>query len=174
MLNRYTDALSALKQKISGIGYSVISKEPLKLTIEAKKYGYYGTQLAEILYEKGIVCEFADKDYLVMMFTPENGDNAFGRVLSALECIPKRAEITELPPAISDRTTAITPREALFAKSEVIPIGEECLGRIFAGFNLSCPPAVPILVCGEVIDEKAYEAFKYYGISSLRVIASDI
>lgn len=44
--------------------------EPLKLTVAPKSYGYTGGALAALLRAQGIVCEFADPDYLVLMFTP--------------------------------------------------------------------------------------------------------
>ena len=60
-------------------------------------------------------------------------------------------------------------REAMFAKSEVLPIGD-CLGRVLAEANVSCPPAVPIVVVGEVIDEAAQRALRYYGVTHCRVV----
>jgi arginine/lysine/ornithine decarboxylase len=36
--------------------------------------------------------------------------------------------------------------------------------------SVGCPPAVPIAVAGEVIDENVIECFKYYGIVKVNVI----
>ena len=41
----------------------------MKLTLCTKPYGYLGTELAARLAEKGIVCEFADPDFVVLMPT---------------------------------------------------------------------------------------------------------
>jgi arginine/lysine/ornithine decarboxylase len=57
----------------------------------------------------------------------------------------------------------------MLSYSEVLPIGE-CLGRILAVPTLGCPPAVPILVCGERIDESALRCFAYYGIDTCCVV----
>ena len=60
-------------------------------------------------------------------------------------------------------------RDAMLCESEVLTI-EECVGRILAVPTVGCPPAVPILVCGEEIDEHAIRCFKYYGIDSCCVV----
>ena len=46
----------------------------------------------------------------------------------------------------------------------------ECDGRILASSAISCPPAIPIVVCGEIIDENAIKCFEYYGIKKCRII----
>ena len=50
-----------------------------------------------------------------------------------------------------------------------IPAGES-LGRILARPGVSCPPAVPVLMPGELIDEAAVAAFEKYGISEVSVL----
>ena len=59
--------------------------------------------------------------------------------------------------------------EAMLSLCEEID-GEKAAGRILASPSVSCPPAVPILICGEVIDEDAASAFKYYGIDKIYVV----
>ena len=41
---------------------------------------------------------------------------------------------------------------------------------ILASPTVSCPPAIPIVVCGEEVDDEAIELFKYYGIKTCNVI----
>ena len=57
----------------------------------------------------------------------------------------------------------------MLSPSEEIDVNES-FGRILASPSVSCPPAVPVLVCGEVIDESAIKCFKYYGIEKCRVV----
>ena len=45
----------------------------------------------------------------------------------------------------------------------------ECVGRVLASPTVGCPPAVPVLVGGEVVDEDAAAVFDYYGYPTLRV-----
>ena len=60
-------------------------------------------------------------------------------------------------------------REAMLSDSEVLP-AKQCVGRILAVPTVGCPPAVPILVCGEQIDEHAIDCFAYYGLADCCVV----
>ena len=97
-LAAFTKKVKTLRCAVSDIGYTLIGSEPLKLTLAPKSYGYTGEELAALLREKNIVCEFYDRDFLVLMLTPESGNKALDTLLTALRSIPKRAEITETVP----------------------------------------------------------------------------
>lgn len=139
--------------------------EPLKITLRCKEMGYTGTELADILRSKKVECEFCDPDYLVLMRSPL-GHDAGESVLSSLQ---KKPPLPQKPPVFSRPEKVMRIREALMAKSEMIP-AEKCLGRILAGITVGCPPAVPIVVSGERIDENALRCFAYYGISHVDVV----
>ena len=63
----------------------------------------------------------------------------------------------------------MTPRQALLSPQEEIPVSQ-CFGRILASAAVSCPPAIPILICGEQIDCSAMDCFQYYGIERCAVV----
>ncbi|MBQ7713880.1 MAG: amino acid decarboxylase, partial [Oscillospiraceae bacterium] len=63
----------------------------------------------------------------------------------------------------------LSPREAMLAPTETLPVAR-ALGRVLASPCVSCPPAVPILVCGERIDGAAVAAFRYYGVERVDVV----
>ncbi len=161
--------ITLLKQKLSDIGYSVLDGEPLKITILAKPYGYTGEELSMLLYQKNIVSEFSDVDFLVLMPSSDTRDAELDALLSALSAIPKREAIHSIPPTLTPTARALSPRDAVFSPSEEIEV-EKALGRVLAAVTASCPPAVPILVSGEVISEEAILAFKYYGTEKIKVI----
>ena len=62
-------------------------------------------------------------------------------------------------------------REALFSPSEVLPV-TACVGRVAAVATVGCPPAVPIVASGEIIDEGCLARFAYYGIETCSVVKS--
>ena len=64
---------------------------------------------------------------------------------------------------------AISVRDAIMSDSESLPI-KECIGKIASAVTLGCPPAIPIIVPGEVIDESTVSVFEYYGIKSCSII----
>ncbi|MBO5797806.1 MAG: aminotransferase class I/II-fold pyridoxal phosphate-dependent enzyme, partial [Clostridia bacterium] len=168
-LAAYAERVEALKGALTAQGYILAGDEPLKVTLSPKAYGYTGEDLAAYLYEQGIVCEFADPDYLVLMFTPENGEEALSRAQAALCDLPPRAAIQERVPCLTPPQRRMTLRQALFSAAETLPLAD-CVGRVLASPTVSCPPAVPVLVGGEVVDESAIRVFCYYGYDTLRVV----
>ncbi len=164
-----TERVTALKEALAENGYPLAGQEPLKVTLAPKAYGYTGEDLAARLEQEGVVCEFADPDYVVMMFTPENGEEATECVRDVLCALPRRSPIGERAPQLTPPQGRITLRQALFAAAETLPLAE-CMGRVLASPTVSCPPAVPVLVGGEVVDESALEVFRYYGYTTLRVV----
>ncbi len=168
-LASFADRVAETKTRLSEAGYELCGDEPLKITVKAKKYGYTGIELSEILLSKNIVCEFADPDYLVLMVTPETGNEGLCRLENAMTSIPPSEGIRESTPAIHICEKALGIREAMLSPCETVRV-EESAGRILASPSVGCPPAVPIVVCGEKIDRCAIEVFKYYGIKYCTVV----
>ena len=161
--------IAALKGALLAHGFALVGAEPLKITVHAAKFGYSGEEMAEILEKQGIFCEFADGDFLVFMLTPRNTPEELDSLRAALCALPRGVRQEEPPIALARPKAACTPRQAAFAPRETIPV-ENSLGRILALANVSCPPAVPIVMCGEEIDEAAREALCRCGIEEVTVI----
>ena len=158
-----------LVQRLTGHGYAMTGDEPLKITLCPKPFGYTGVQIAEILEENGIYPEFYDPDHVVLMLSPENSAGSL-RHLEKTLCSLKRSEpITELPPCVPRPDMAIKPHQALLSESETLPV-EDCLGRISAAAAISCPPAIPLAICGERIDQHVVDCLRYYGVAGCAVI----
>lgn len=170
--NGYSEKLSSflssavkLKSELMTQGYRFIGNELLKYTIDCKDYGYTGQELAQHLKTQGITVEFADPDYLVLMLTPAVEAEGLSRLRTALMKLPHRSPLSSIAPSLRPGVQRMTPRQAAFSCCETIPVAE-CLGRILASPSIGCPPAVPIVVCGEEIDEAAIACFSYYGIKN--------
>ena len=168
-LTETAESIRHLRDRLSRHGYALYGEEPLKLTIATKSYGYEGTDFADSLREQGMECEFADRDFAVMMLTPETGKDGIARLEEVLLSIPKKTAITQQPPEMGLPEKAMSIREAAMSAKETIPVGES-LGRILSDVSVSCPPAVPIVVSGERIDEDALRCFEYYGIKKCTVV----
>ena len=171
-LQNFLPEIAELKADLIKNGYTLYGDEPMKLTIKAREYGYTGTEIADILAKSNIFCEFSDPDYVVLMPTPETTDEELKKIKSALTEIPKKLILNTYPPNFAEAQRVISVREAVFSPSEVLPV-EECEGRISADISTACPPAVPILICGEKITKEAIESFRYYGVESCRVVNSE-
>ena len=160
-------ALDAAKRRLAAAGWETCGTEPLKLTLLPKSRGYTGEELAERLMQAAMVPEFADAEHLVLMLTPET--RGLERVTDFLLRLPAREAITAVPPKREAAETVLTPREALLSPFETLPV-ERCLHRVLASPSVGCPPAVPIAVCGERLNEAALALFRWYGIRELAVV----
>lgn len=168
-LAEFTQSLGQIKQRLICCGYTFIGDEPLKLTIQCREYGYSGYALASLLEKQNVYVEFADPDYVVLMLTPDNTAEDLSLLLKALKGIPKKKPLNCSSPLPAPGKTAMTPREAIFSPCENLPV-TQCLGRVLANPSVGCPPAVPILVSGEIIDQKAIECLLYYGVETCHVV----
>lgn len=164
-----SEKIDQLAEDLQAHGYELLHNEPLKITLKPKSYGFTGCELSDLLFDKNIACEFADPDNLVMMFTPDVDDCEMKKLSDTLLSLQKKAPITKTPPKIFIPKRAMSPREATLSPKRTVS-AQESLGCILSAANVGCPPAVPIVACGEIISDAAIEAFRYYGIKECAVI----
>lgn len=154
-------ARSAGEMKARLRDFDFVGGEPMKLTLRTAACGYTGIDFAAIARDKGIECEFADPDHVVFMISPAT-DLSF--LEAALTGIEKRAPLDTAPPRLYRPKKALSIREATLCPHVTLPLAQ-CEGRILAAATVGCPPAVPIAVCGELLDENVLERMSYYGIT---------
>ncbi len=168
-LEVFLPQMSDFKNYLLEKGFKLQLQEPLKITIMPKSYGYTGTELAQILRNKDIECEFSDPDFLVMMFTPEINKDGFEKLKKTFGEIEKREAIEIMAPEITIKERKMSVRDACFSLCEECDATKSA-GRVLAHASVGCPPAVPVVISGEMIDEKDVECFKYYGIEKVMVL----
>lgn len=160
--------LEGLRARLAENGWVAAPSDPMRVTVDAAASGLTGQDLAARLRRGGVECEYADRDYLVLMASPENSAADFERILSALGHGGGAAgDASGLPPARGERVMSV--RHALFAPHERIKAAA-ALGRICGAPTVGCPPAVPIAVSGERITQAAVELFIRYGVESVDVV----
>ena len=159
--------LAEVRAELRESGWNIEETDPLRITVHAPD-GLSGVELAEQLRQHGIECEYADPEFLVLMATPENSQEDFRRLLSALGS-NSRPYSAKTPLPMAKAESALSIRQALFSPHESIP-SRDALGRICAAPAVSCPPAIPIAVPGELIGETALQLCRYYGFDSVEVV----
>ena len=161
--------LAAAKTHLWKVGWQIEETDPLRITIKAPG-GLSGTELADLLRRNQIECEYADEDYLVLMATPENSVQNFDRLLAVMDenKFEYHATPKKIPLAVQAEQV-MSVRNAYFSGGEVLPV-EQAIGRICRMPTATCPPAIPIVVPGERMDEVAVKSFRYYGIDFVEVV----
>lgn len=158
-----------LKTFLSEKGFYVLPSEPLKIAIDIGASLCTAETLVRALRAHRVEPEFWDKDYLVLMVTPQNTQKDFNRLKRAFCAVERRCIKQSSPRSLPTPVYACSIREALLAEGEEVPTAE-ALGRICAAPTVSCPPAVPIAVSGEVITKELVDLFLYYGIAKIKVV----
>ena len=161
--------VAAARARLEAHGLTSVGDEPLKLTIAPRAFGYTGNEVAAHLRARGLECEFADPDVLVLMFTPAITEQDVAELVGALSALPRRAPLPCDPPRAGRPARALSVREAMLSPAETLPACA-CAGRVLAMATVGCPPAVPIVASGEVIDAACIAACDYYGIKTLTVV----
>jgi len=161
--------IECLRPRLAALGYAPVGEEPMKISLCPAARGYTGEELAEVLREREIECEFADPDHIVFMPSPDTGREGLAQLTEALEKVPRRLPRREIPPFMPrpERVTDI--RTAALSPAERVP-SAVAVGRVLASPTVSCPPAVSLVMCGERIPEGAEAVFAYYGITECTVI----
>lgn len=172
----FKKSLSECIQRVDGLknaliqhGYTILSGEPMKITISTKEFGYTGNEIANLLMECDIYPEFYDSDYIVLMPSPYNTKDDFERLQKCLCGIERKSILVNKPPKLEQAKKAMNVRQALFAPSMTLDVSKS-LGQVCSSVTVSCPPAILPVIPGEVISESSIEVMKYYGIETVRVV----
>lgn len=168
-LEQLEKRIDDFKGELTDIGFECEESEPLKVVIHRQKCSYSGDELAEHLRTYNVEAEYSDRDTLTLMFSTETKPIDFDRIKTALALLsPKKQSQTFTSPLCTPKRV-ISIREALFSPSERIST-KSSLGRICASPSVSCPPAIPPIISGELIDSDTLEVLLYYGIDEIDVI----
>lgn len=172
----FKKSLSECIQRVDGLkntliqhGYTILSGEPMKITISTKEFGYTGNEIANLLMECDIYPEFYDSDYIVLMPSPYNTKDDLKRLETCLCGIERKPLLINKPPKLEQSKKAMNVRQALFSSSITLDVSKS-IAQVCSSVTVSCPPAILPVIPGEVISESSIEVMKYYGIETVRVV----
>ncbi len=166
-LSKKIEEIKHLRRKLATLGWKFELSDPLKLTFCATEE-MSGKDLADKFRKAQIECEYADEESCVLMITPDNTQEE----LEAIYQVLQHDQVTSIQNGslpIVQTEQMMTIRQAVFAESECIPI-ESALGRVCASTTVGCPPAIPIVVSGEMINQNAILLFEHYGMKQVEVV----
>lgn len=141
--------------------------DPTKLIISVKDLGISGYEVENFLREKyNIEVELSDLYNILCIITPGDTQEETTLLVKALKDLIEhfhsssekniktiKVEVPNIP------VLAISPRDAFYAETEVVPF-EESQGRIIAEFVMVYPPGIPIFIPGEIISNENLEYIK--------------
>lgn len=177
LISRTINLAERMRDEINGIeGLYCVGKEilgtkatfdydPTKLIISVKDLGISGFDAEKWLREShNIEVELSDLYNILCIITPGDTEKDASTLVLALKELTEKLKqdgardpITVMLPDIP--VLSITPRDAFYAETEVIPI-DETVGRTIAEFIMVYPPGIPIFIPGEIITKENIEYIK--------------
>jgi arginine decarboxylase len=139
---------------------AAVAMDPTKLLISVKELGITGYVVENWLREKfNIEVELSDLYNILCIITLGDTDGNLSILVKALKELSEEfknqadmnIDTLVLLPEIP--ALALTPRDAFYAETEVIPFHKSA-GRISAEFVMVYPPGIPIFIPGEIITEE--------------------
>lgn len=167
-LDKTVKEIDGVKKYLTSLGVTVKESEPLKIVIDAKKCGYTGFEICDLLKQNGVTVEFYDEDYVCLMASPYNDKGDYKKLKSAFKGFTLKPEKERVAFNLKAEKV-LSPREAYFAKKVKVKT-IDALGKTLADISYSCPPAVPIAVIGERVDGDVVKALSYYGVNEVFIV----
>ncbi|MDO4535563.1 MAG: aminotransferase class V-fold PLP-dependent enzyme [Clostridium perfringens] len=160
-----------------------LSYDPSRIILNLKE-GFNGNKLLDYLLKNKVQCEMSDNKNVVLIPSPFNTKKDFETLYEALlkcdenELIFKEKDFY----SIDIPKCKFTPYEVIDKEVEELDL-DKAVGRVIAENIIPYPPGVPMLISGEVIENRHIEYIKNYinekitviGISNhyIKVVKSD-
>lgn len=143
---------------------SAAARDPLKLVVSLAGTGVDGLAVQQDLARDGVTVEMADRDTIVPILTVADDGRTADQLVAALTRSIERRRGAPRPAAAStawriDPQTALSPREAFFAPSELVD-APEAVGRVSAELAAPYPPGIPALAPGEIVTAELLDALQ--------------
>ena len=170
---RTVPGLGVVGAEIAARSPGLLMHDPTKVVLSLHGTGAEGQVVADLLEQRGIHLEFADRDTFCPVITLADTDDTVGRmvteVMRAIE--EHRGTPRPLVPVTAWTVvpdTVMSPRDAFFAAHERVS-AEQAIGRIAAETAVPYPPGIPALAPGERIQRDVLTALKAEVASGTRV-----
>lgn len=153
------------------IGFSVISKnfDITKITLDAYKIGLTGEELKKYFQQHKIEPEYTTSRHVVLMISPQNNKQDIIRLKNALSVLNTKEEISSKSINYTLPKKSVSIRQAIMSPKYLVKT-DDAEGKIAADVITKCPPGVPIIIPGEIIDKKTQKLLKISSIFELYVL----
>jgi len=161
LIASFRERLKSLKY--IDVGSQTDTADPFKAVIRSKSRAVSGRDLyIGLLEDYHIQCEMYASDYALAFFSEADKRETFSRLEAALRAMDDKYEMAGLK---ADRTfdknrishipeSVMTPGIAMSRHKTDMSFGDELIGQVCGTYVSIYPPGIPIVIPGEVIDDK--------------------
>lgn len=147
--------------------------DPVRLTLLTSGVGMTGDEAAEYFRSRSVECEHSDRAAVIFILTPFNSKRDLDRLRNAIAEFPagELSGASEIENSRFDKLPeyALSPREAFMRRKECVDVAD-AEGRIAAEAACPCPPGVPVVMPGEIIDGECMKILLNTGINQINVL----
>lgn len=143
--------------------------DPLRVTLSTASVGINGNVAAEYFRVCGAECEFSDNDSVVFICTPFNSEDDLAILERAIKSLKfdGRDIRKDIKPLLPKKAASL--REAMLSQHKTVSV-KNAVGCIAADSACPCPPGIPLVMPGEIIDSNVADMLSLYGISEISII----
>ncbi len=168
-VNRACESVAALKTDLRAAGVPLVKSDHLRVCINTRACGYDGNAYAELLRQNGVECEMSDANRVVLLFSSVTSEEDCERTDIALKLMPIKKPLPPVKYPVIKPHADMPVYEALFKPSKRV-LANNAAGEVCAELCAPCPPGVPIIMPGEIIDHNAADALKAFGVKTVAVL----
>ena len=143
--------------------------DPIRLCINTAPLGMRGETAYRYFRDRLIEPEMYDGSKIVFILTPFNTERDFERLYTAIEGLEQISDKITDDNRLFKPAASISLRQAFMAEKELLPI-DRAVGRIAGQSVCSCPPGIPPVMAGEIVDKDTALLLKDYGFDYLNVV----
>jgi arginine/lysine/ornithine decarboxylase len=164
------ELVAELKRRLSDAGLSLRGSDLLRVTVNAREYGYSGIDFAAALRKNNAECEYADENCTVLLFSTITSKPDTDAVFAAFGGVARRPALEPRVYSVLKPERAMSVRDALFAPDAdcAYTSPAEAAGRVCAEIQTPCPPGVPLIMPGERICGEAARLLAHFGVKKVR------
>ena len=174
------DKVDKIKKKAKSIFLSYPILDPVRITLETSSLGIFGKNLYDFFSQFNIEPEFVFDGTVVLIPSPFNSDEDWNSLESCINYIYKvsslrhglNLKITKNMPNkyhYEEPESKLSIKDAMFSEFETIEV-KKSEGFTCAQIVSKCPPGIPILIPGEVIDKSKVKQMKKMKIKHIQVV----
>lgn len=162
-----------IKNKYSKILFKSNIQDPVRLTFDTSSIGLDNQEFIFYLKKFEIMPEFGMDSKTVLIPSPLNNLKDFEKLNSALEnIIAKKNKINykiNLETKNIDFNSKISIHDAMFSKNKKILV-KNSENKISAQVIAKCPPGIPVVIPGEIINKQKIDILEKLGINYIRTV----
>ncbi|MDR1354223.1 MAG: aminotransferase class I/II-fold pyridoxal phosphate-dependent enzyme [Oscillospiraceae bacterium] len=169
----FINRLANLKEELKALGFQLLNEDEnsfLKLTISGVHRGVTGFELQEKLAKQRVYVEYADHNCVILLVGTQNAKTEFAQLINILKTASSRPAI---PMSTYSLQSPLIQKKSLpaaaWGRYKQIAL-KDCNGLVAGLQELKCPPCVPLIMPGEVIDSEVINVLKLCRYHSINCV----